>query len=166
MAAGATYEPIATSTLTSVTNTFTFSSIPSTYTDLRIIASIAAPSGDNLGLRFNGGATSVYSQTILQASGTTITSSRVANNSFIYLNSGTTNSAFWQYEINVMNYSDSNIFKTEIHRNTESGPSTYVGLQTGLWRSTAAITSITIYTTAFSNMSVGSTFTLYGIKAA
>lgn len=166
MAAGATYEPIATQTLASATNTITFSSIPGTYTDLRIVASIAAPSGDNFGLRYNGITTSIYSQTILQGSGTVANSSRVTNNGFIYLNSGTTTGSFSQYEINIFNYANSTTNKTEIHRNSEVGTGAYVGAQVGLWRSTAAITSITIHTTAFSNMSVGSTFTLYGIAAA
>ena len=62
-----------------------------------------------------------------------------------------------------MNYSNATTYKTVIARH-DSWDSYTVG-NVGLWRNTAAITSLTISTQTF-NMGVGSVFTLYGIKAA
>ena len=65
MAAGATYEPIATQTLASAAATITFSSIAATYTDLRLI--FAKPiGGSSLLLRFNSDTATNYSWTYLE----------------------------------------------------------------------------------------------------
>jgi hypothetical protein len=62
-----------------------------------------------------------------------------------------------------MNYANTTTFKTHISRSNNS--SNFVMATVGLWRSTAAITSITLLTNTADTFSVGSTFTLYGIKA-
>jgi hypothetical protein len=67
--------------------------------------------------------------------------------------------------INIQNYSNTTTYKTALLRsNLATG--TYPGVDAfvGLWRSTSAITSITILP-ASNNLLSGSTFTLYGIKA-
>jgi hypothetical protein len=62
-----------------------------------------------------------------------------------------------------MNYSNATTYKTALARTSEDGvAAAYVGL----WRSTSAITSITIDKGSSDNFASGSTFTLYGIKAA
>jgi hypothetical protein len=67
--------------------------------------------------------------------------------------------------IQINNYSNSTTFKTPLIR-TNTGPSWgTVFAIVGLWRNTAAITSIT-FTPDTGNFDTGSTFTLYGIKAA
>jgi hypothetical protein len=65
-----------------------------------------------------------------------------------------------------MNYANTTTFKTVLIRANNS--STGVDLILGLWRKTPeAITSITIKNTGTSsNFAIGSTLTLYGIKAA
>jgi hypothetical protein len=68
MAAGATYEPIATTTLGTATSSFTFSSIPATYTDLRLV--IGWVSGTNPRIRFNSDTATSYSQTAMYGDGT------------------------------------------------------------------------------------------------
>jgi hypothetical protein len=61
-----------------------------------------------------------------------------------------------------MNYANTSTYKTVL---TRSNKYDRVGAIVGLWRSTAAINSITL--TAYSNTyAIGSTFTLYGIAAA
>jgi hypothetical protein len=47
-----------------------------------------------------------------------------------------------------------------------SNASTIVIAGVSLWRSTAAINSVTIYTGSGNNWDAGSTFTLYGIASA
>jgi len=62
-----------------------------------------------------------------------------------------------------MNYSNTTTNKTVIGRhNGASGPVASVGL----WRNTAAINSIRISNSSAVNFTIGSTFSLYGIKAA
>jgi hypothetical protein len=62
-----------------------------------------------------------------------------------------------------MNYSNTTTFKTMLNRSNV--PSTGTGATVGLWRNTAAISSLTI-TSESGNLQSGSTFTLYGILKA
>jgi hypothetical protein len=62
-----------------------------------------------------------------------------------------------------MNYSNATTYKTIINRGNTA--SSTVITRSGMWRSTSAITSITVNNDA-SNYLAGSTFTLYGIAAA
>jgi hypothetical protein len=78
------------------------------------------------------------------------------------------NHKFTEKEImDIENYSNSTTYKTTLSRINNAGGTTGVGAEAnvGLWRSTAAITSITIGGQT-GNLSTGSTFTLYGIKGA
>jgi hypothetical protein len=61
-----------------------------------------------------------------------------------------------------MNYSNTTTYKTIIARG--SGASNEVKAQVNLWRSTSAITSITVYAGG-GNFNSGASFTLYGIKS-
>ena len=63
-----------------------------------------------------------------------------------------------------MNYSNTTTFKTILMRanNAALGVDAIVGL----WRSTAAINEIKVFPTGGANFETGSTFSLYGIKAA
>lgn len=68
--------------------------------------------------------------------------------------------------INVENYSNTTTNKTVIARSNSSSSIAGTVAVAGLWRSTSAITSITVFCTNGSNIKAGSTFSLYGIKAA
>jgi hypothetical protein len=163
-----TYEPIATNTLGSATTTVTFSSIPSTYTDLIIVVNGAAASGgNNLGIRFNTDSGSNYSTTRMQGNGSSATSDRVSS-TFIYGNSLPTTLGNGNNIIQIQNYANTTTYKTVLTRN--SNPASVVGTTVGLWRgstgsATEAITSISLSPEFSVNWVSGSTFTLYGIKA-
>ena len=67
----ATYDCIATTTLSSAQSSVTFSSISGSYTDLIIISdAILASGNDALGLRFNSDSGSNYSYTFMYGNGT------------------------------------------------------------------------------------------------
>jgi hypothetical protein len=158
MAAGSTYEPIATTTLGSAAASYTFSSIPSTYTDLVLIVNPNS-SVDNMNLRFNGDTGSNYSRTVLFGSGSSAISSRVSGTVM-----NQTISSGWEImRINIMNYANTTTYKTAISRLDDAA--NYVGTSVGLWRSTAAINSVTILA-GTGNIPSGAVLTLYGIAAA
>jgi hypothetical protein len=161
-----TYEPIATTTLGSAAASVTFSSISGAYTDLVLVMQPKNSAGDsNVRIRFNGDTASNYSSTFLDGNGTSAFSSRVTSATFGYLdNYGQIGNNFnSNIIVNIMNYSNSTTYKTIISRanNAAMGVDAIVSL----WRSTSAITSITL-TQGGNNYDVGSTFSLYGIKAA
>jgi hypothetical protein len=175
MAAGNTYEAIATQTLGSDTATVTFSSIPSTYTDL-VLVIVGALAGANWvpTLRFNSDTGSNYSTTLLEGSGSAAISERLSNVTEIFPGYsdgawGTTlgsNMCTWQ----IQNYSNSTTYKTVLCRNnTNDSTSSYKGTvaTVGLWRNTAAITSLSVRVNGGpTDIKSGSTFSLYGIRAA
>jgi hypothetical protein len=173
MAAGMTYTPIATNTLTSSSATVTFSSIPQTYTDLVLVMQPAANADDeNIGIRFNGVASGVYSYTRIGANNTagTFNSSRVTGFSRINTTEATgtsTNLGNLVIVVNINNYTNTTTYKTLLARSGQQG-GTYNGVEffVGLWPSTAAITSVTAMQGGTRTFSVGSAFTLYGILAA
>lgn len=161
-----TYTPIATTTLGSAAASYTFSSIPSTYTDLILIFNGSASSGTPYTtLRFNGDTASNYSDTTLSGNGSTAGSGKDVSTSYIYVSGyDTLSTGMSQLIVNFQNYSNTTTYKTALARsaNAANGTSAVVGL----WRSTAAINSITVLLNSASNYATGSTFTLYGILAA
>lgn len=168
MPAGNTYEAIATQTLGSATNTVTFSSIPSTYTDLVLIANtiIASVSGfPECSLRFNSDTGTNYSNTYLLGTGSSAASGRgtsytYADCGYLAANSSNPNTRI----INIMNYSNTTTNKTVISRGSSVNGGQVIAY-VNLWRNTAAINSITIFTQS-DNYTAGSTFSLYGIQNA
>ena len=166
-----TYTPIATTTLGSNTGTVTFNSISGSYTDLVLVANAGATAEVDFTMRLNNDSGSNYSFTNLSGNGTSASSSRRSNKTEIYVS--------WEAPlgtsiasttiVQLMNYSNSNTYKTVLSRNGKASGSTYNGTDAivGLWRSTSAITRIDLITQGSAGIfSAGSTFTLYGIKAA
>jgi hypothetical protein len=161
--ASATYEPIATTTLGSAQSSVTFSSISGSYTDLVLVVNTANSTGQtDIYLQFNSDSGNNYSKTQLYGTGSAAGSNRQTSyNSFTgfgYI--GTTRGTAIGH---IMNYSNSTTFKTVLARSNDTAG--LVMANVGLWRNTAAITSILIGYGA-DNFIAGSTFTLYGISAA
>ena len=164
MAAGATYEPIATSSPSGV-STVTFSSL-GTYTDLKIIIAglTTASAGLLVYLRFNGDTGFNYSTTQMYGDGATATSDRTASNSLIYLQTDTSTTIPSMSETDIFSYRGST-FKTILHKNSnDKNGSGFVYRGAHCWRNTAAITSLSI--TCAVNFNSGTTISLYGITAA
>ena len=158
-----TYEPIATTTLGSAVASVTFSSISGAYTDLVFVGAFANSANTDLYMRFNG-VTSGYSVTQVYGDGSTAGSLRyTATNTFV-LDPGASGLGTGQANIiaNIQNYSNTTTYKNVLARVNAAGVVT--GAVVGLFPSTSAITSVNLY--ADQNFAIGSTFTLYGIKAA
>jgi len=159
-----TYNVIASTTLGSNQTSVTFSTIPSTYTDLVMVANtrLVAGGSTNYVVTFNGDTGSNYSLTFLYGDGSVAGSGRASNVSNIDTAYFPNYSQLGAIIYNINNYSNTTTHKTIISRSgqTAERTSAYVGL----WRNTAAITSMTI-NGGTNNIVSGSTFTLYGIKA-
>jgi hypothetical protein len=163
-----TYEPIATQTVSSATGTVTFSSVPQTYTDLILVSSRQQASAARLFLRFNNDTSSLYSDTWLSGEGATPYSGRNTGQAALSIGgiwNGTTTTTWATNITHIMNYTNATIFKSTLSRDSNvKGSSGTVEEIAGLYRSTSAITTVNVV--GGSNFAVGSTFTLYGIKAA
>ena len=155
-----TYTPIATTTLGSAAASYTFSSIPSTYTDLVLIGVGTLATAGVLNIKFNGDTSSLYSRTELYGDGSSAASYRESTQSTQnFANWDTTGSNF---TMSLQNYSNTSVYKTCLTRYNR--PASLVAANVILYRSTTAISSLTI--TGGSNIATGSTFTLYGILAS
>ena len=161
----ATYEPIASTTLSSAASSFTFSSIPGTYTDLVLVHSGLGTGGAGLRLRFNSDTGSNYSNTQLHGNGTTAASTRdsSATSMRITYDSSIQTTDVGARVAHIMSYANTNVFKTVLSASARAGSG--VDRIVGLWRSTSAITSVTVLVPN-DNMDTGTTLSLYGIKAA
>ena len=162
----ATYEPIATYTLGTAAPSLTFSSIPATYTDLVMVASVTAASvsTDSIDLQFNSDTATNYSVTYINGNGTTATSVRFTGDTKIIggiISSTEVSTAIWH----IFNYTNTTTYKSALARGG-LGSSYGVRQAVGLWRSTSAINTIKLYNDSAQNFAAGSIFTLYGIKAA
>lgn len=162
-----TYEPIATTTLGSAQASVTFSSISGSYTDLVLIVNAGmSGTGSSWYAYLNSDTGTNYSTTGLYGNGSTASSSRLSNSGngiLIGSWSGYTTTIKTAI-IQFMNYSNSTTYKTNISRYSESDGT--VEANVSLWRNTAAITTIQVRNNGGQNFTSGSTFTLYGIKAA
>jgi len=173
MAAGSTYTPIATQTLGSDASTVTFSSISGSYTDLILVintrSSSTAASDTKLYVQFNGDTATNYSYTFLVGNGTSASSSRGSSQNQIYAadvsaTGGSSYAGLSTVTLQIQNYSNTTTYKTMLYR--VASANVFVEAVVGLWRSTAAITSIVLDLESTPQFITGSTFTLYGIAAA
>ena len=164
-----TYEKIATTTLSSSSSLITFSSIPATYTDLRVIVNYLSVGTTNLALRINSNANvgGIYSDTYLRGIGTAAQSGRDTSVTLFdflgYYGASTTVPAF--DTIDIFSYAGST-YKTLLWTEANDLNGTgQVYSAVGLWQSTAAITDLYLRA-ANSNFAAGTTATLYGILKA
>lgn len=161
-----TYERIASNTLSSATSTVTFSSIPATFTDLILVCNaITSVTTGQIAIRLNGDTGTNYSRNILWGNGTSAGSYRNSNENYAYTGYYTnlwTSPTINIFQIN--NYSSTTANKTILGRSNNASEATMASVN--LWRNTSAITSIELTISGGSSYSTGSTFTLYGIKAA
>jgi len=163
----ATYEPIATQTLGSAATTVTFSSIPGTYTDLRIVAVSQSSTSNGARIKFNSDSGTNYSYTYLRGDGTNATSSNSSNDSNPYFWIPLEGSSRYSFNtIDIFSYAGSTYKTSLVSDNGDNNGAGSVWRMVSLWRNTSAITSIDLSTVSSSDFLTGSTFTLYGVKSA
>jgi hypothetical protein len=166
MAAGATYFPLATTTLASAAASYTFSSIPSTYTDIILVINGGTTVNGQFRLQVGNGSVdtaSNYSGTQMYAYSTTVGAGRETAATNPYVGATSTNKSI--HTIQFMNYSNTTTYKTWLNKGGDTGQQQN-DVSVYLWRSTSAINIIKLASDGGSSISAGTTLTLYGIKAA
>jgi hypothetical protein len=161
-----TYEKIATTTLGSAAADITFTSIPATYTDLRIVwLGTATGGGVDFYLRFNSDTGTNYSGTYLYGDGSSAGSQRVTSENAARLSFGLSSTIPTTTQIDIFSYTGST-FKTLLSAfSNDFNGSGETRRSVHLWRSTSAVTSITLSPSS-STFASGTTATLYGILKA
>lgn len=170
--------PISTITVGSAgASSITFSSIPSTYTHLQI-RGIARTNRsayflDFGKLTFNSDSSSVYTTHQFYADGSSTYAYADVNIAYAVINrftadaSPTPANVFGACIVDILDYKDTNKFKTIRNLGgADTNGAGEVGLYSGLWRSTSAISSITIAPGGGTLFNQYSSFALYGIKGA
>lgn len=167
---GGSYDAIGVFNVGSEVPTVTFSSIPGTYKHLQVrgIANNGETSGyNNQLLRFNGDTGSNYAVHYVAGNGSSASASGSSSGTRIndiFRIPPTSTGHFGGFVIDVLDYANTNKFKTVRSLNGgDSNGSGWVGLHSGLWMSTAAITSMTFISSS-GNFGQYSSFALYGIK--
>ena len=165
MAAGATYEPIASQTLSSTASTITFSSIAASWTDLRVTITGTITTGTaNMICKFNG-SSSGYSYTYLYGSGAAASSGRGTSQSSIILTANAIQTTPTFYTMDIFSYAGSTYKTVLITENSDTNGSGAVNMFVEMWQSTSAITSM-VFSLSASTFAAGTSITLYGIKSA
>jgi hypothetical protein len=168
MAAGNTYEAIRTETIASAQASVTFSSIPSNYTDLVLVCNLGSTSAlQAIIMRANGDTGSNYSYMVVRGNGSTVIREQQSNQTQVRISVAvdtTTGAGDENIITNIMNYSNTNTFKTFLGR-ANNASTNGSEANVSMWRSTAAIYQLDIGLTG-STFVAGSTFSLYGIARA
>jgi hypothetical protein len=165
-----TFELIASSTVGSGgAASISFSSIPSTYTDLCLKVSARADTSTVAMIATFNGSTSGYSNKRLYGTGSSVASDSYLTTGIICVlcnDSTYTANTFANGEMYIPNYAGSTYKSASLDGVSENNATTaYAMLTAGLWSNTAAITSITLTPTS-GNVVQYSTAYLYGVKNA
>lgn len=171
-----TYEPIATSTLGSAANSVTFSSVPATYTDLRVVflGKLVTGSGIFFGVTFNNNdGTGNSNNIIMHSDGTTFGGSQLGDQSqgggtFYDIEMATTYDQL--IIVDIFSYANTSIYKTYLATLAGDQAGSYgtvfgAARSANTWANTAAINTVKVRT-GTGNFATGTKVTLFGIKAA
>lgn len=158
-----TYTPIATTTLGSNQASVTFSSIPSTYTDLVLISNTISVNagGDDIVVAFNSDNGGNYTRIYMYGSGSSV-GVGINISTVGYGLGAASNVTPLPNKMEILNYATSGVYKTYL---INSGGIGYANMAIGAWLNTSTINSITIRGANY-NLATGSNYTIYGIKAA
>jgi hypothetical protein len=165
-------QAIYTQTASGSAATITFNNIPQTYTDLKIVVSGRGGQAavyQQTYWRINGDTGSNYSATSIQGtgsgSGASYRESSQTRGSFGLLNGSTaTASSFGSLEFCIYSYANSMYKQVIAEYITETnGAVAYQGIESGLWRVNAPVTSFQINTFGAA-IAANTTVTLYGIS--
>lgn len=171
------YSSIASTTLTATSSTVTFSSIPSTYSDLVVVMQLASNNNAYAALmQFNNDTGQTYSHMYFQGDGTTVRKGLLVYPSTLqtgaafswFTTPGTSSNKSFIAIININDYAGTKK-KNWIARNTNPNNSeTYRGTEliAGAWLNTSAISEIDFIVVGSAYYESGSTFSLYGITKA
>jgi hypothetical protein len=168
------YESIATTTLSSNQTTVTFSSFGTGFKHLQIRilgrSTFAGSSNGSLRIRCNADTGSNYSWHYLLGTGSTTLASGAASSPSMRLsyfpNNLVASNIFGAGIVDVLDYNSTTKNKTfRCFGGDDQNGAGYVGVYSGLWQNTAAITQLDI-THGDADWLAGSTFALYGIKEA
>lgn len=172
------YESIATVTVGSGgSSSISFTSIPSTYKHLQIRAMLSTVQGTDRGnsalyARFNSDSSGNYAWHQLKGNGSSVSATGYSSENTIYGSdtwySGGASGVFGVMVMDILDYTNTNKYKTVrilngFDSNSATTGNTSVGLNSGLWMSTSAISTITIPNNGF-NFKEYSHFALYGIN--
>ena len=171
------FEALATVVADGTTTTITFTGIPSDYKHLQIRTCVQAtgPSGAAVyggWMRFNGDSGSNYSDHGIYPEGTTINAysdvSSTNMGGILYTTADATNTLASTI-VDILDYSNTSRYKTmRVFGGTDINTGAYAwGFASGNWRSTNAITSVTIsINTGFGSYYItsGSKISLYGVR--
>lgn len=166
------FDSIATATLSSSQSAITFSSIPSTYKhlQLRMLLRADRSGGDDIMIKFNGDSGANYVNHVMGGDGASPFPYGQTGNNFIYAyqgvpGAGTTSGLFYGGILDILDYQNTN--KNKVTRNIQGYDNNGGGnieLTSGLWQSTAAISSISVAPRYGTNFVQYSQIALYGIK--
>lgn len=163
-----TYYLIEAKTLSTGTNSISFTSIPQTYTDLNLLISVRADTAAELYLTINGG-TSGYRTLNMNGSAPSTFNFGLYQTAVAYLGeaeySTMTANTFASASVYLPKYTTSTkkTLQTESGQASNSGASLYWYINGSIYNSTSAIDNLQVKISS-GNMVAGSTFYLYGIK--
>jgi hypothetical protein len=165
--------PIATTTLSTSGANVTFSNIPQEYEHLQIrgIGRQTSTNSYALMMRFNSDTGSNYSSHRLDGNGSSASANADTSVSAMYSNvmlplSSAGANTFGAIVFDILDYANTNKYKTvRALFGFDNNGSGQVGLGSGSWRSTSAVTSIQLVP-QFDNLAQYTSFALYGIKRA
>jgi len=160
--------PLGEFTLASAQSSVTFSNIPQTYTHLQLRWIAKSDStGSYTWLNFNSDTSSLYANHYIYGDGASPFAGADINQTRLNLYGSSVTSSqantFAVHVIDILDYKNTNKFKTvRALGGQDSNGSGVSFLSSGVWRSTNAITSITI-TPNSNNFAINSAFQLYGV---
>ncbi len=165
------FESIATYTASGGETSFTFSSIPQTYSSLQVRCMLRrnTTGAANMGFRPNNDTSTNYTRHSLIGDGASASAAGSASGTYSYTQNlvivpGTTSGAYSGQIWDILDYASTTKYKTfKVFSGYDANGSGEVGLNSNVWLSTSAITSLVVYF-AGDAVDANSTFALYGIK--
>jgi hypothetical protein len=172
-AAAGSYELISTAYGTGSSGTITFSSIPQDYKHLQIRGTVRgtnAASFDGFRIYANGISTDTYAVHILQGNGSSVASQgyTASANDLVWYGAGgnMATGVYSPFVVDLLDYTSTNKNKTfrAISGVNGAGLGSYITMNSSLFLSTNAITSMTIRSSNNANYASATRMSLYGIK--